>query len=126
MRWPITAALVCVAIYGAAGLAIDWIEAQWGDLETFQEWLPLPGPEPVVLGYGKVQVTLRWSEDVDLNLHVVDPHGAEIHPLYDPKAAETDGVMDVIANTGCRKRMEEPVENIHRATLPPKAITGCM
>jgi hypothetical protein len=48
------------------------------------------GPE---LGTGDVQVTLTWTGDLDLDLHVVDPSGAEIY--FGSPTSATGGQLDV-------------------------------
>jgi hypothetical protein len=67
-------------------------------------------PTEVVLGTGDVQVTLRWSAPVDLDLHVIDPYGEEI--WYDHRSANSGGELDVDANAGCNSMLERPVENV--------------
>jgi len=67
-------------------------------------------PTEVVLGTGDVQVTLRWSAPVDLDLHVTDPYGEEI--WYGHRLAGSGGELDVDANAGCNSMLEQPVENV--------------
>jgi hypothetical protein len=64
----------------------------------------------VPLGTGDVQVTLRWSEPADLDLHVIDPYGEEI--WYDYRTSGSGGELDVDANAGCNSVLEQPVENV--------------
>lgn len=45
------------------------------------------------LGSGDVQVTLEWSEPVDLDLHVVDPAGDEI--FHGDTTSSSGGLLDV-------------------------------
>lgn len=49
----------------------------------------------VVLGTGDVQATLRWTGDADLDLHVIDPEGAEIY--FDNPGSPSGGTLDVDA-----------------------------
>lgn len=49
--------------------------------------------EPPVLGTGDVQVTLNWTGDIDVDLHVVDPTGAEI--AYPTPTSASGGELDV-------------------------------
>jgi hypothetical protein len=67
---------------------------------------------PKELGTGDVQVTLRWNSNTDLDLHVVDPDGAEIY-YYEPSSS-SGGQLDVDANADCapNEMMRNPVENI--------------
>jgi hypothetical protein len=65
-----------------------------------------PGPPPVVspngqtLGTGDVQITLQWTGDCDLDLHVTDPSGAQIS--YGSPTSPTGGALDIddIPNSG--------------------------
>jgi hypothetical protein len=69
--------------------------------------------EPV-LGTGDVQVTLRWSAPVDLDLHVTDPAGEDI--WFSNPSSSSGGVLDVDANAGCNLMMTNPVENVFWST----------
>jgi hypothetical protein len=64
--------------------------------------------EEPVLGTGDVQVTLRWNNGADLDLHVTDPSGEEIYFGY--PLATSGGELDVDANAGCAG--DPPVENV--------------
>jgi hypothetical protein len=64
------------------------------------------GPE---LGTGDVQITLRWSSDADLDLHVFEPDGTEIY-FGDPGPTRTGGRLDVDSNIGCEN--DGSVENV--------------
>lgn len=66
-------------------------------------------PNPDELGGGDVQFTLRWSEPVDLDLHVIGPSGEEIS--FGSRRSASGGQLDVDAcAAGCE---EGPfVENI--------------
>ena len=65
-----------------------------------------PGPPPIVgpngqtLGTGDVQITLQWTGDCDLDLHVTDPSGAQIS--YGSPTSPTGGALDIddIPNSG--------------------------
>jgi hypothetical protein len=50
---------------------------------------PLPPPD---LGTGDVQVTLDWSGDADLDLHVIDPSGFEIY--FGATTSPSGGTLD--------------------------------
>ena len=65
--------------------------------------------EPV-LGTGDVQVTLRWSAPVDLDLHVIDPAQQEI--WFQSPSSSTGGTLDVDANGNCGNMVSRLVENI--------------
>lgn len=64
------------------------------------------------LGTGDVQVTLRWENPVDLDLHVIDPTGEEIY--FSHPTSQSGGTLDVDANASCSN--EAPVENIYWPT----------
>lgn len=44
-------------------------------------------------GYGDVQITLKWDNIADLDLHVIDPNGEEIY--WDNQYSSSNGVLDV-------------------------------
>jgi hypothetical protein len=74
-----------------------------------------PGPPPVVgpngqtLGTGDVQITLQWTGDCDLDLHVTDPSGAQIS--YGSPTSPTGGALDIddIPNSGAT---DNHIENV--------------
>lgn len=65
-------------------------------------------PGEPVLGTGDVQVTLRWDNAADLDLHVVDPTGQEVSFLN--RSVASGGQLDVDAHASCNDR--PPVENV--------------
>jgi hypothetical protein len=50
-------------------------------------------------GTGKLQVSLSWDKDVDLDLYLVDPAGETI--FYGNTESENGGELDVDSNAGC-------------------------
>jgi hypothetical protein len=66
------------------------------------------GIEEPVLGTGDVQVTLRWDNTADLDLHVTDPGGEEIY--FASPTSSSSGELDVDANALCTG--DPPVENV--------------
>ena len=64
------------------------------------------------LGSGDVQVTLRWDNPVDLDLHVFDPSGEEI--WFGNTSSASGGQLDVDANAQCDSSYL--VENTHWPT----------
>ncbi len=69
------------------------------------------------LGTGDVQVTLRWNNIADLDLHVREPNGTEIY--FGNPSSSTGGQLDVDANYPCGSNLLY-VENIFwpRGTAP--------
>ena len=100
-----------IVVLGGVVLVGLVMVVQWG-----QGWLarqgggnePAVSPE-ITLGTGDVQVTLRWDNAADLDLHVIDPLGDEIY--YSQATAPSGGLLDVDANANC-VLMSQPVENI--------------
>lgn len=62
------------------------------------------------LGTGDVQVTLRWTGDADLDLHVIDPDGSEIY--YEVASSPSGGVLDVDAVPECGVELGDHAENV--------------
>jgi hypothetical protein len=56
-------------------------------------------PPGLTLGTGDVQVTLVWADGNDLDLHVIDPSGAELY-FSNPKSP-TGGTLDHDDTAGC-------------------------
>jgi hypothetical protein len=52
------------------------------------------------VGTGDVQVTLSWSTDSDVDIHVIDPRGEEIY--YANPASASGGELDLDSNAGCQ------------------------
>jgi len=66
-------------------------------------------PPRLTLGTGDVQVTLLWADGNDLDLHVIDPSGAEIY-FSNPKSP-TGGTLDHDDTAGCNSTGTH-VENV--------------
>lgn len=79
---------------------------------------PTPGPSDggitvppdVELGTGDVQATLLWSSGDDLDLHVIDPAGAELY-FASPTSA-SGGQLDHDDTAGCSAGSGTHVENV--------------
>jgi hypothetical protein len=56
-------------------------------------------PPGLTLGTGDVQVTLLWADGNDLDLHVIDPSGAEIY--FTNATSPTGGSLDHDDTAGC-------------------------
>ena len=78
--------------------------------QKVQEEFGFGTAEDNLLGRGTVQITLRWTGRNDLDLHVIDPTGAEI--FWDNKQSASGGLLDVDSNHGCEKVDANPAENI--------------
>jgi hypothetical protein len=67
------------------------------------------GTEALNLGGGNVQITLQWSSNADLDLHVTEPNGTEISYL-DRGPTSTGGQLDKDSNVGCT--LNGAIENV--------------
>jgi hypothetical protein len=83
------------------------------DLENREGLLERPigsdGGNKVDTGTGDVKLTLRWSSDADLDLHVIEPNGNEIY-FGQEGPTRSGGLLDVDANVGCDQ--DGSLENI--------------
>ena len=79
---------------------------------------PLAVPPGLNLGTGDVQITLVWADGNDLDLHVIDPSGAEIY--FSNPQSPTGGILDHDDTAGCA-RTGTHVENVFWPTggAPP-------
>jgi hypothetical protein len=96
--------VLLVVVLAVAGIGWFLLRSPEGSEGGFN---PSGNPEPV-LGTGDVQVTLRWDNAADLDLHVVDPAGEEI--WYGSSSSTSGGTLDVDANGDCSN--DPPVENV--------------
>ena len=82
-----------------------------------------PGLQPPLgnggqqLGTGDVQITLRWQNTADLDLHVVtpmvEPNGQREQIWFNHRDnTRSGGRLDVDANSACASVMPNPVENV--------------
>jgi uncharacterized protein YfaP (DUF2135 family) len=62
-------------------------------------------------------VTLTWSSEADLDLHVLEPDGTEI--AFDNRTSSDGGTLDVDSNGGCGDTTTSPVENVFWRNPPP-------
>jgi hypothetical protein len=79
-------------------------------------------PTDVVLGTGDFQATLLWETDADMDLHVIDPSGAEI--FFDSSSSPSGGTLDQDDVPSCGDNRTH-VENIFWPTgaTPPGTYT---
>lgn len=96
--------LVLLALIAAAAVFAFFLLRPSG---SSGDILPFGNDEPE-LGTGDVQVTLRWDNSADLDLHVTDPAGDEIY--FAVPSSASGGQLDVDANATCEG--DAPVENI--------------
>ncbi len=68
-----------------------------------------PSTIPEDLGGGDIQATLQWTGGADMDLHVIDPDGAEIY--YSARSSASGGQLDRDAIPSCSSP-ESAVENI--------------
>ena len=54
----------------------------------------------ISVGTGDVQINVTWDSKADLDLHVVDPSGAEI--WYGGRTSATGGMLDLDSNAACQ------------------------
>ncbi len=57
------------------------------------------GVNVITVGTGDVQVNITWDSKADIDLHVVDPSGAEIY--WAGRTSPTGGQLDLDSNAGC-------------------------
>jgi hypothetical protein len=53
----------------------------------------------ISVGTGDIQVNITWDSPADVDLHVIDPSGAEIY--WAGKTSATGGQLDLDSNAGC-------------------------
>ena len=59
---------------------------------------------------GVLRCSLHWFNYDDLDIHVVEPHGAHIY--YSDKYSNSSGMLDVDMNAGGKRESRDAVENI--------------
>lgn len=67
----------------------------------------------ITVGTGDVQVNITWDSRADLDLHVLDPQGAEIY--WAGRTSPSGGRLDLDSNAGCASDGPR-AENIYWAT----------
>jgi uncharacterized protein YfaP (DUF2135 family) len=76
--------------------------------------------QAVRVGTGNVQVSVSWDVDSDLDLHVIDPTGAEIY--YGATTSGSGGRLDLDSNLDCYIDGVRN-ENVTWAHAPPGLYT---
>jgi len=57
------------------------------------------GVNVITVGTGDVQVNITWDSKADIDLHVLDPSGAEIY--WAGRTSSSGGQLDLDSNAGC-------------------------
>lgn len=57
------------------------------------------GVNVITVGTGDVQVNITWDSKADIDLHVLDPQGAEIY--WAGRTSPSGGQLDLDSNAGC-------------------------
>jgi hypothetical protein len=92
-----------------------WLAANLAEVEAPGQVMPFipvvtPPPTPTTAPAGSVRVRLMWSEQADLDLHVVDPIGNEVS--FSHMTSANGGQLDHDANWPCSSAIWSPQENI--------------
>jgi hypothetical protein len=96
-----------LAVVGAAAVTAAAV-AGGGALLVWQLISGGSGPRP---HSGDVQITLEWSDRVDLDLHVYDPY--RDHVYFGNRQVASGGELDVDANHPCTEAVASPLENVY-------------
>ena len=94
---PTTGQTILVTFGQAAPLSFTLHLGSGDDAQIFAyQDLPV---NLIRVGTGDVQVNVTWDQDVDVDLHVLDPSGEEIY--YDNSVSASGGSLDLDSNAGC-------------------------
>jgi hypothetical protein len=102
----------------AAGETLRWIVS--GPDGIIRSAVANENAEPCApdVGTGALQITLRWDNLTDMDLHVFEPNGTHIF-FANPGPTSTGGFLDVDSNGGCVSTDPSGVENVYWASSPP-------
>jgi hypothetical protein len=100
--------LVAGAVAGAGVAAVTAAAVAGGGAILAWELISGGGARP---HSGDVQITLDWSERVDLDLHVYDPYRDHIY--FGNRQVSSGGELDVDANHPCSEAVSAPLENVY-------------
>lgn len=70
----------------------------------------------ISVGTGDVQVSVSWSDSSDVDLHVVDPNGAEIY--YGQKTSPSGGTLDLDSNAACSRNSDNTFKSNENVVWP--------
>jgi hypothetical protein len=71
----------------------------------------------ISVGSGDVQVSVSWSDSSDVDLHVIDPDGAEIY--YGQKTSPSGGTLDLDSNAACHRNSDNTYKSNENVVWPP-------
>jgi hypothetical protein len=103
-----------VTVAGGQTVDIPFVLPGYGDPAWTVGRPPCWGTMTTSVGVGKVQVTLNWSANADLDLHVVEPGGEEIY--WDNPVSTAGGSLD--RDNQCSDFVLGRPENIFWTTPP--------
>jgi hypothetical protein len=70
----------------------------------------------IQVGTGDVQVSVSWSDSSDVDLHVIDPNGAEIY--YGQKTSPSGGELDLDSNAACSRNSDNTFKSNENVVWP--------
>jgi hypothetical protein len=70
----------------------------------------------IQVGTGDVQVSVSWSDSSDVDLHVIDPNGAEIY--YGQKTSPSGGKLDLDSNAACTRNADNTFKSNENVVWP--------
>lgn len=70
----------------------------------------------IQVGTGDVQVSVSWSDSSDVDLHVIDPNGAEIY--YGQTTSPSGGELDLDSNAACSRNSDNTFKSNENVVWP--------
>jgi hypothetical protein len=70
----------------------------------------------IQVGTGDVQVSVSWSDSSDVDLHVIDPNGAEIY--YGQTSSPSGGTLDLDSNAACSRNSDNTFKSNENVVWP--------
>jgi hypothetical protein len=112
ISWGLVAGALAVVGVLAVGATLAVGGAGYAIWRSSQRQATAPGGGSGVQPHtGDVQVTLQWYTTADLDLHVIDPDGAEVY--FGNSRVASGGELDVDANYPCSGATSSPLENVY-------------